>query len=82
MVKRPINYIILEGPDLSGKTTFYENLHNETGYRWNIQDRSALSMLVHAKYYNRDTFNCVEQLRAELHNLNNIMIILLPKTFH
>ena len=79
MVKRPINYIFLEGPDLSGKTTFYESIHNASNYRWNIQDRSALSMLVHAKYYKRDTFRHVEQLRSELFNLNNVIIILLPK---
>ena len=79
MIKRPINYIFLEGPDLAGKTTFYENIHKASDYRWNIQDRSALSMLVHAKYYNRNTFRHVEQLRSELYNLNNITIILLPK---
>lgn len=78
MLKRPINYIFLEGPDLSGKTTFYENMHKSSDYRWNIQDRSALSMLIHAKYYGRDTFRHVEQLRSELYNLNNIMVILLP----
>ncbi len=79
MIKRPINYIFLEGPDLSGKTTFYENIHKASGYRWNIQDRSALSMLVHAKYYGRDTFRHVEQLRSEIYNINNIIIILLPE---
>jgi len=79
LIKRPINYIFLEGPDLSGKTTMYEKIHKHSNYRWNIQDRSALSMLVHAKYYGRDTFSAVEQLRSEIYNLNNIMIILLPK---
>ena len=69
MIKRPINYIFLEGPDLAGKTTFYENVHKSSDYRWNIQDRSALSMLIHAKYYGRDTFRHVEQLRSELYNL-------------
>ena len=78
MINRPINYIFIDGPDLSGKTTFYENIHKATEYRWNIQDRSALSRLVHAKYYGRKTFRHVEQLRSELHNLNNITIILLP----
>ena len=74
----PINQILLEGPDLSGKTTLYEKIHNLTGYRWNIQDRSTLSMLVHAKHYNREEFNYVENLNSELNNLNNFMIILLP----
>ncbi len=78
MISRPINYIFLEGPDLSGKTTFYENIHKSSSYRWNIQDRSALSMLVHAKFYGRDAFRHVEQLKEELYNLNNILIILLP----
>ena len=74
----PIDYIFIEGPDCSGKTTLYEMIHKESGYRWNIQDRSALSMLIHAKYYGRDTFNHVEQLKRELYNLNNQMIICLP----
>jgi hypothetical protein len=79
MIKRPIDYIFLEGPDLSGKTTLYESIHKLSNYRWNIQDRSALSMLVHARYYKRDTFRHVEQLRSELFNLNNLTILLLPK---
>lgn len=78
MIKRPINYIFLEGPDLSGKTTLYENIHKVTNYKWNIQDRSALSMLVHAKFYNRNAFRHTEQLRSEVYNLNNVIIILLP----
>ena len=74
----PIDYIFIEGPDCSGKTTLYEMIHKETGYKWNIQDRSALSMLIHARYYGRDTFNHIEQLKRELHNLNNQLIICLP----
>ena len=77
-MSNPISYLIIEGPDLSGKTTLYEKIHNATNYRWNIQDRSTLSMLVHAKYYGRDTFNYVEQLKKELYHINNHMIILLP----
>lgn len=74
----PIDYIFIEGPDCSGKTTLYEMIHKASDYKWNIQDRSALSMLIHAKYYNRDTFNHVEQLKREMFNLNNQMIICLP----
>ena len=70
------NQLILEGPDLSGKTTLYYDIHKATGYKWNIQDRSALSMLIHAKYYGRDTFNHVEQLKRELYNLNNPILFL------
>ncbi len=78
MVNRPINRIILEGPDLSGKSTFYNQLHKRTNYRWNIQDRSSLSMLVHARQYGRNTFTHVENLKKELFNLNNVFILLLP----
>ena len=74
----PINQIILEGPDLSGKTTLYQKIHNASGYRWNIQDRSSLSMVVYARLYERDDYYHVEALRNELSNLNNIFIILLP----
>jgi len=78
-MKNPINQISLEGPDLSGKTTLYNMLHEKTGYRWNIQDRSCLSMLVFAKLYGRSEFHHVERLKNELSNLNNFVIILLPK---
>ena len=74
----PINQLILEGPDLAGKTSFYQALHKKSGYKWNIQDRSALSMLIYAKLYNRDTFIEVERLNRELKNLNNVYVILLP----
>ena len=74
----PTNYLILEGPDLAGKTSFYQALHDKSGYRWNIQDRSALSMLVYARLYGRDTFEEVERLNKELKDLNNRFVILLP----
>ena len=73
----PINMITLEGPDLSGKTTLYETIHKLSDYRWNIQDRSALSMLVYARLYGRNDYHHVENLKAELANLNNIMILML-----
>ena len=79
MHKNPINTIILEGPDLSGKSTLFKMLHDKSGYRWNIQDRSSLSMVVYSKLYNRPEFDHVERLNFELNNLNNQMIILLPK---
>jgi len=74
----PINQIILEGPDLAGKTSFYNELHRLSAYKWNIQDRSALSMLIHAKFYNRDLFVEVERFNKEIKDLNNMYIILLP----
>jgi thymidylate kinase len=64
------NQLIVEGPDCAGKTTFIEEVHRLTNYRWNIQDRSALSMLVYAKLYGRDTFFEVERLNRQIKNLN------------
>ena len=78
MVKFPIEKIIIEGPDLAGKTTLFNKMHEISKYRWNIQDRSALSMLIYAKMYNRDTFHLVENLKKELFNLNNQIVLLLP----
>ena len=54
-------------------------LHKKSGFRWNVQDRSALSMLIYAKLYNRGTFPEIERLNAEIKNLNNRYIILLPR---
>ena len=78
MVKFPIEKIIIEGPDLAGKTTLFNKMHEISKFRWNIQDRSALSMLVYAKMYERDTFHLIEGLKKELFNLNNQIILLLP----
>ena len=78
MVKFPIEKIIIEGPDLAGKTTLFNKTHEISKFRWNIQDRSALSMLVYAKMYKRNTFHLVENLKQELFNLNNQIILLLP----
>jgi hypothetical protein len=77
-VKVPVNYILLEGTDLSGKTTLYNNIHRSTGFEWNIQDRSALSMLCYARQYGRDPERWREQLREEINNLNNRHIVLMP----
>jgi len=78
MIRFPTNYLILEGPDLSGKTTFYNELHKASGYKWNIQDRSYLSMIIHANQYGRDCSVYNENYNLELLNLNNRFVIMLP----
>lgn len=72
------NQLILEGPDLAGKTSLYNELHNITAFKWNIQDRSSLSMLCYARLYGRPTQKERDRLHNELNNLNNRMILLLP----
>ena len=48
--------VICEGPDLAGKTSFIQEVHKKTNYRWNVIDRSALSHVIYAKFYDRDDF--------------------------
>ena len=72
------NQMILEGPDLVGKTTLFRALHQQTEFKWNIQDRSALSMLCYARQFGRSAKIERERLYQELNNLNNRMIVMLP----
>ena len=78
MVRFPTFYLNLEGPDRSGKTTMQSQLHSATDYRWNIHDRSGISMLVFSDMYNRDSFHNVENVKRELFNLNNRFLFLIP----
>ena len=77
-VEFPTNIVTIEGPDLSGKTTLYQRMHKKTQFRWNIQDRSFLSMLCYARLYSRDEERHRAGLKRELHNLNNRVIVILP----
>jgi len=78
MIRFPSTTVILEGPDLSGKTSLYNKIHKLTKFRWNIQDRSSLSMMVYADLYGRDQFRHRENHQKEMYDLNNRMIFLLP----
>ena len=71
--------IILEGPDLAGKTTLMSQIHKKTNNKYNIIDRSTMSAMVYSTYYDRPNVKLLErQLRNELNNLNNRTIILMP----
>ena len=70
--------LILEGPDLTGKSSLYQSIHKATGFYWNIQDRSALSMVCYARQYGRDDSLLRRDLYKELSNLNNRFVILMP----
>lgn len=70
--------LILEGPDLTGKTSLYQSIHKATNFHWNIQDRSALSMVCYARQYGRDATDLRRDLYKELTNLNNRLVILMP----
>ena len=71
--------INIEGPDCSGKTTLYNSLHKETNYRYNIQDRSCMSMFVYAKMYKRDDASIwFDKIIDDLKRLDTLYIVLLP----
>lgn len=72
------NTVSLEGPDLSGKTTLYNNLHRMSGFGWDIRDRSFLSRVCFARQFGRDAEYERQRLEKELCNINNRVIVLLP----
>ncbi|NBU99428.1 MAG: hypothetical protein EBS19_14675, partial [Spirochaetia bacterium] len=78
MTNLPIQYVIIEGTDCSGKSSLYSSLHKETGFAYNMQDRSFLSMLCYARLYGRDEYYHREMLREEICNANNYIVILMP----
>jgi len=78
LITFPVNKIALEGTDLSGKTTLYNEIHKKSGFRWNMDDRSGLSMCVYSSLYNRDDFYARKNLEFEMSNLNNQFLLLYP----
>jgi hypothetical protein len=71
--------INIEGPDCSGKTTLFNRLHKETNFKYNIQDRSCMSMYVYSKLYERsDTSFWFDKIMDDIKRLDTLYIILLP----
>ena len=70
--------ICLEGPDCSGKTTLFNNIHKKTNYKYNIQDRSCLSMYVFACMYERDTKFWYDKLMSDIKKLDTLYVVMLP----
>ncbi len=70
--------VVLEGVDCSGKTTLFRDIHRATGFKWNIHDRSTLSMLCYAIMYNRDVDHWRCLLAEEISDLNNVIVVLMP----
>lgn len=71
--------ICIEGPDCSGKTTLFNRLHRDTNFKYNIQDRSCMSMYVYSKLYERDdTSFWFDKILDDIKQLNTLYIILLP----
>lgn len=79
MTKLPIKYVIIEGPDCSGKTSLCSALNKEVGFVRNIRDRSYLSTLCYARLYDRPVVDDLRtQLNEELCDANNFIVVMLP----
>tara|TARA_Y100001972_G_scaffold24718_1_gene29990 strand:- start:3860 stop:4756 length:897 start_codon:yes stop_codon:yes gene_type:complete len=75
-----IDNIVLEGADCSGKSTLFEVLHKDTSYRYNIHDRSNLSMYIYSDFYQRkDSNKWYNNFWKEIKSFNTLYVILLPK---
>lgn len=71
--------INIEGPDCSGKTTMFNRLHKETNFKYNIQDRSTMSMYVYACLYDRpDRDVWFNRIVDDLKRLDTLYVVLLP----
>ena len=71
--------IYLEGPDCSGKTTMFNKLHKLTDFKYNIQDRSCMSMFVYSKIYSRpNTSFWFDKIYDDLKRLDTLYVVLLP----
>ncbi len=77
-MKFDLKTVVLEGVDCSGKTTAFRNIHKLTGFKWNIHDRSTLSMLCYAVMYNRDVTHWRGLLQEEFNDLNHVVVIMMP----
>jgi hypothetical protein len=76
-----VDNLTIEGPDLSGKSTLYWDIHRSNDYDFNIHDRAQLTMLVYARRYDRDKQiikRWRRQLKEHLFNLDNRLIVLMP----
>lgn len=74
-----IHTVCIEGPDLSGKTSLYRDLHKMSNFRWNIQDRAEVSMIAFSKFYERgDQQRWQDSLSDRLKDMNHRYVLMLP----
>lgn len=70
--------VVLEGSDLSGKTTFYRDFHRATNFGYDIRDRGHISRAVYPKIFGRDNSHEKGELHKFLDDLNNVVVFLAP----
>lgn len=78
-MRLPTRQIVLEGCDLSGKSTLYGQLHRATNFRYDIRDRGHISRAVYPKIFGRDNSHEAGELYRFLDDLNNVVVLLAPE---
>jgi len=77
-MRLPTRQIVLEGCDLSGKSTFCAQFHKVTNFRYDVRDRGQISRLVYPKVFGRNHSKELESLHSFLDDLNNVVVFLHP----
>lgn len=75
-MKLPTRQVILEGCDLSGKSTLYAKLHKATKFRYDIRDRGRLSRLVYSTMYDRNLAHEKSEFYRFLDDLNHRVVLM------
>ena len=75
-MKMPTRQVILEGCDLSGKSTLYAKLHKATKFRYDIRDRGRLSRLVYSTMYDRNLSYERGEFYRFLDDLNHRVVLM------
>jgi len=71
--------VCIEGVDCSGKTTLWNKIHKNTKYRWKLEDRSFVTMLVYSQFrQDPKSLDYERQLFNDLSNLNVKYVIIDP----
>jgi hypothetical protein len=78
MLTFPTQNLFIEGSDCAGKTTLIRKIHDITGYRRHIHDRSQISRKIFADLYQRNLDNLESDFHLEISNLNNRFVFLYP----
>lgn len=78
-MRLPTRQIVLEGCDLSGKSTFYGQFHKFTGFGYDIRDRGHISRAVYPKIFGRDNSHESGELHRFLDDMNNVVVFLAPE---
>lgn len=71
--------VCIDGVDCSGKTTLWNAIHKVSDYRWKLEDRSFVTMVVYARHHGRrKAKDYHRQLIKDLSNLNNKYVLINP----